>query len=88
MIMTILVEAIGWISAILVLAAYGLLSSGRMHAHSAGYQLMNIVGAVGLAINTAWNGAIPSAALNVVWSGIGIYALIRHTATEPEVGGH
>jgi hypothetical protein len=39
------------------------------------YQWMNIVGAVGFTINCVWNAAWPSVALNVVWVGIGIYAL-------------
>jgi len=32
---------------------------------------------VGLVINTAWNGAIPSAAVNLIWMGIGAHALWR-----------
>ena len=39
------------------------------------YQAMNVVGAAGFVINSGWNGAIPSAALNVVWAGIGLAAL-------------
>jgi len=36
---------------------------------------MNILGAAGFVVNSGWNGALPSAALNVVWIGIGSYAL-------------
>jgi hypothetical protein len=36
---------------------------------------MNVVGAIGLALNSGWNGAWPSAGLNVVWLGIALAAL-------------
>jgi Na+/proline symporter len=39
---------------------------------------MNLVGAVGLAINSGWNGAWPSAGLNIVWLGIAILAMRRN----------
>ncbi|HVF83170.1 MAG TPA: hypothetical protein VM913_03245 [Sphingomicrobium sp.] len=69
------VEAAGWIGAGLILGAYALLTAGRIAARSVAYQSMNVVGAVGFVINSGWNGAIPSAALNVVWAGIGLVAL-------------
>ena len=61
----------------LILAAYFLLTAGKLAANSATYQWMNVVGALGFIVNSGWNGAVPSAALNVVWSMIGIVALIR-----------
>ncbi|MDP9085395.1 MAG: hypothetical protein M3N02_01330 [Pseudomonadota bacterium] len=61
----------------LILGAYFLLTAGKLAARSAAYQWMNVVGALGFIINSGWNGAIPSATLNVVWAGIGIVALIR-----------
>jgi len=73
--MKIAVEVIGWCGAALILGAYALLSAGRVRVESLTYQLMNIVGAAGFIVNSGWNGALPSAALNVVWMGIGIYAL-------------
>ena len=73
--MKVAVEVIGWIGAALILGAYALLSTGRLRAESLTYQLMNILGAAGFVVNSGWNGALPSAAMNVVWMGIGIYAL-------------
>ena len=75
--MKLAVEVIGWAGAALILGAYALLSSGRLRAESLTYHLMNIVGAAGFVVNSGWNGAIPSAAMNAVWIGIGLYAL-RH----------
>lgn len=69
------IEVIGWGGAILILGAYALLSAGRIRSESLTYHLMNIVGAAGFVVNSGWNGALPSAAMNVVWIGIGVYAL-------------
>jgi hypothetical protein len=38
---------------------------------------MNVFGAIGFIINSSWNHAIPSAALNVLWMLIGGFALWR-----------
>ena len=70
-----LVEVAGWLGAALILGAYALLTAGRIAARSVPYQAMNVGGAAGFVINSGWNGAIPSAALNVVWAGIGLAAL-------------
>jgi hypothetical protein len=78
-----LIEVIGWTGALMVLFAYGLVSSERMAARSWGYQLLNVGGAVGLVINSSWNGAIPSAVLNLIWIGIGIYTLMRRAVSIP-----
>ncbi|MGP8096094.1 MAG: CBU_0592 family membrane protein [Steroidobacteraceae bacterium] len=72
------VDVAGWIGAALILGAYSLISSGKLKARSRLYQRINIVGAVGLIINGSWNTAWPSVGLNVVWLGIGAYALRRH----------
>ena len=75
--MKIAVEIAGWIAAVLILTAYALLSAGKLTGKSVSYQLMNIVGAMGFVINTGYNGAIPSAVLNVIWVGIGVWALVK-----------
>ena len=75
--MKLAVEVIGWAGALLILGAYALLSAGRLKAKSLAYHLMNILGALGFVVNSGWNGALPSAALNVIWIGIGTYALFQ-----------
>ena len=72
----------GWTGAGLIVAAYALLTIGRMSSTSAGYQWLNVAGAGGIGINAWWNDALPSVALNVVWAGIGVVALwqIRRAA--------
>jgi hypothetical protein len=71
------VEVAGWIGASLILGAYALLSAGRLTGKSLTYQLMNVVGAAGFVINGWWHGALPSAALNVLWLLIGAVASWR-----------
>jgi hypothetical protein len=71
------IEIAGWIAAVLILLAYALLTAGKMDAKSVWYQVMNVVGATGFVVNTGYNGAIPSAVLNVIWVGIGVYALVK-----------
>ena len=75
--LTILIEAVGWAGAVTSLASYALLSAGRRTAASPAYQWMNIIGAAGFVVNSGWNGAMPSAVLNVIWMGIGVAALWR-----------
>jgi hypothetical protein len=72
------IDIAGWSGTVLVLGSYALISSGRLQPRSVLYQGMNLVGAVGLAINSGWNGAWPSAGLNVVWLGIAIVAMRRN----------
>jgi hypothetical protein len=72
------VDISGWVGALLILGAYSLLSNGKIQARSALYQWMNVVGALGLIVNSGWNTAWPSVALNVVWLGIAAYALRRN----------
>jgi hypothetical protein len=71
------VEAAGWGGASLILFAYLLLSMGRLTGQSAIYQGMNVIGAAGFIVNGWWHGAMPSAALNVIWMLIGGFALWR-----------
>lgn len=73
--MNLLIELMGWAGALAVLLAYGLVSTERVSSRSWSYHLLNIAGAVGLVINSTWNGAIPSAVVNVIWIAIGMYAL-------------
>jgi hypothetical protein len=54
-----------------------MLTAGKLKADDRSYQWMNVLGAAGFIVNSGWNGAIPSAALNIVWAGIGMAALIR-----------
>jgi hypothetical protein len=71
------VEIVGWAGALMILAAYALLSAGRLTGKSRLYQWMNVLGAAGFVVNGWWHGALPSTTLNVVWMLIGGIALWR-----------
>lgn len=71
------VESVGWAGAVLVLGAYILVSMGRLTGASPAFQWMNALGAAFFVLNTWWHGAIPSMVLNIIWSGIGFFALWR-----------
>lgn len=75
--MTPLLDAAGWVGALALLSAYALVSSGRVQGGGIGFQRVNLVGAGGLAVNSTYHGAWPSVALNAVWLGIGVVALLR-----------
>lgn len=72
---TLLIEIIGWLAAAIILASYILLSLGRLEARGYVYQWMNVVGAAGFVLNSGYNGAMPSAGLNVVWALMGVFTL-------------
>lgn len=68
-------EIIGWIGALCILVAYALSSFGQIEAQSFTYQVLNFLGAFGLVFNAFKNKAYPSFILNIIWMGIGAYAL-------------
>lgn len=75
--MNALIELVGWAAALTILAAYLLVSSGRLSGQSATFQWMNVVGAAGFIINSGYHGALPSAVLNIAWAAIGLFTLVR-----------
>ena len=66
--------------------SYALLSLGKLRAESLTYQLMNVLGAAGFVVNSGWYGALPSAAMNLVWMGIGIYAVRQQRRLQMKAG--
>ena len=81
------VEVAGWAGASLILLGYLLITAGKVTGQSAVYQWMNVAGAAGFIVNGWWHGAIPSAALNVVWMLIGAVALLRIAAKRRRIAG-
>jgi len=79
----IIVEIIGWTAAVMMLSAYLLLTSGRLRSLSPAYQWLNVLAGAGFIVNSGWNGAYPSATLNLIWMAIGLYGLFRGARAEP-----
>ena len=71
------IDVIGWARAAALLTAYGLVSAKRLDGDSMTFQLLNLVGAIFLIINTAYYGAYPSRFVNVVWIGIALVTILH-----------
>lgn len=82
-----LIEIIGWLAAALILASYVLLSLGKLAARGATYQWMNVIGAAGFVLNSGYNGAMPSAGLNIIWAAMGLYTLWSIARARPADSG-
>ncbi|MBB5132801.1 hypothetical protein HNP84_002522 [Thermocatellispora tengchongensis] len=78
--MSLLIDVIGWAGAAVLLLGYGLVSTSRLRGDGPVYQVMNLAGAFGLMVNSAYFAAWPSAILNVIWCLIGVVALTRLVA--------
>lgn len=75
-------HAIGFVGTFLVLGAYFLLSTGRIKAASLQYQGINLLGAVLLTLYGFMLAAWASIALNAIWGGIAVLALVRVARSE------
>jgi hypothetical protein len=73
----VIVNVVGWLGMALLISAYALVTAGRLHGPGLTFQLMNLVGGASLMVNSAYYGAWPSAALNLVWVVIGVVGLAR-----------
>ena len=82
--MKLAIDVIGWIGAGGVLAAYALVSTGRIASASYTYQALNLVGGAGLAVNTFYYMSYPSTALNVIWVLIAVYAIAKLVSARHE----
>jgi hypothetical protein len=79
-----LVDVIGWIGAVLLLGAYGLVSFKKILPDSFAYQFLNVAASILLLANTIFYGAYPSSFVNAVWTVIALVAIaavVRRNAT-------
>lgn len=74
----VLIDILGWIGVAAVLAAYVMVSTKRLEGDSVVYQVLNLVGAGLLIVNSSYYGAFPSVGVNIVWVGIALFALTSH----------
>jgi hypothetical protein len=71
------IDALGWIGAFSLLAAYFCVSFRKIAADSALYQFMNALGSLLLIVNTTYYRAFPSAFVNIVWIAIAVFARLK-----------
>ena len=68
-------DAVGWLGAGSLLVAYAMISSRKMEADSAPYQVLNIIGSILLVANTIFYQAYPSSFVNLIWAGIAVFSM-------------
>jgi phosphoglycerol transferase MdoB-like AlkP superfamily enzyme len=68
-------DAVGWLGAAALLVAYAMVSSRKMEADSAPYQVLNIIGSILLVANTIFYRAYPSSFVNLIWAGIAVFSI-------------
>ena len=73
--MHVFITSLGWIGALVCVAAYGLVSRGTWSASSTRYQVANTIGALLLCVVAARSQVWPSVASNIAWALIGAHAL-------------
>lgn len=73
--MNLLIDILGWIGSVEVIAAYGLNSYQKIKSDSLIFQLLNLTGAIFLIINSIYKEAYPFTFINTVWSIIAIVAI-------------
>ena len=68
----------GFIGVVLVLLAFLLLQAHKLHGNGLTYQLMNVLGALGVALSLLFGAFNVSAfALELAWMAIGVFGIVR-----------
>ena len=73
-------EIIGWTGAIFFITAYFLLSIKKLRPEGLPYQLLNIAGGICLVVNSFHTHDYPSVLTNLIWAGIGVFAIYFNRA--------
>jgi hypothetical protein len=74
----ILINIFGWVGAILLVLAYGLVSIKRVGGDSIFYQILNVIASVLLITNSYYYKAFPSVAVNCIWISIALITIFRN----------
>lgn len=78
---------VGWLGSALIVGAYALVSSGKVHGKHPAYQGMNLLGSLLLGVDVWLAGSMPAVALQVVWATIALLGLVSffmHSRTSPQ----
>ncbi len=73
----ILLELFGWYGVVAILLAYVLVSFNVIPAQSSAYQLLNLTGALGIALEAGIKKDFAPVVLNAFWFLIALVALLR-----------
>ena len=69
-------EIVGWVGMVLILLAYGLLSSHTIFVDSLGYQGLNVLGSAALVYSSFKVKNFPLIGLNIIWILIAITSIM------------
>ncbi|GAA4234780.1 kynurenine formamidase [Streptosporangium album] len=83
--MLLLLNALGWIGAGVMLYGYAMVSTSRMAGDGMPYQVLNLVGSIALMINSAYHGERPAHTL-LLGAGIPIVEHMTGPAALPDTG--
>lgn len=75
--MGIFLQIIGWAGTFLVVLAFILVEKGKISPHSKTYELLNLSGASGIGLNAFSKSDWPSLGLQIIWSSIALFFLIK-----------
>jgi hypothetical protein len=75
--MKLLVDVLGWIGSVAVIAAYGLNSYQKIKSDSYLFLILNLIGGIFLIVYSFYYTAYANTFINVVWVIIAIPALIK-----------
>lgn len=70
------ISLLGWVGMAIILIAYLLVTTKQISPNSRVYQALNLIGAIGVLINSIFNDAWPSAVLFIVWGCLALIYLI------------
>ena len=71
------IEIFAWLGVTIILIAYGLVSFDALAADSIPFQLMNLIGAAGIAAISFVNRVFQPTVLNATWAVIALVAIIN-----------
>lgn len=74
-----LITIFGWLGIALVLSAYILVSVKRIMPNSIIFQSLNLIGAIGILLDSWMSGAWPATVLFIIWAVMAIISLITMT---------
>lgn len=70
-------EMAGWMGALTILTAYILASFDVLSTGSTMFQVLNLVGALGIVVISVYKRVTQSVIVNVFWAAIALVALVR-----------
>jgi len=75
--MTLLIDILGWLGVVLLLAAYALVSAKKLAGDAVLFQGMNMLGGALVLVNSFYYHAYPSVGVNIAWIAIALWTLGR-----------